>query len=212
MVGKVTMHATLDAIRVAKIMPVIVIDDAAAAPDVIAALQAGGIHCGEITLRTSAGVAAIAAASGISGFTLGAGTVLTTADVDACVDAGSQFIVCPGLDRTVVEYALSLGIAALPGVATATEIQVALSIGLNVVKLFPADRLGGLDAVRSFAGPFPDLQFVPSGGVGLHNVSEYLAHPSIFAISGSWMAPRSAIAAGDFEGIQRLSAEALALT
>lgn len=206
------MHATLDAIRLAKIVPVVVIDDAAVAPDVVAALQAGGIHCAEITLRTAAGIAAIAATAGTSGFTLGAGTVLSTADVDACVDAGAQFVVSPGFDRVVVEYALNLGVAALPGIATATEIQAALGVGLTVVKLFPADRLGGLDTVKAFSGPFPDLQFMPSGGVGLHNAREYLDHPSIFAISGSWMAGRAAIAAGDFESIRRLSAEAMALT
>ena len=205
------MHATLDAIRRTRIVPVVVIDDAAAAPDVVAALQAGGIHCAEITLRTPAGIAAITAIAGTAGFTLGAGTVLSAADVDACVDAGAEFIVSPGFDRAVIEYALSRGVAALPGVATATEIQAAMRVGLEVVKLFPADRIGGLDAVKAFSGPFPDLKFVPSGGVGIHNAREYLAHPSIFAISGSWMVPRATIAASDFESIRRLSSEAINL-
>lgn len=203
------MHATMHAIARVRIVPVVVIDDAGAAPDVVAALQAGGIHCAEITLRTTVGISAIAAIAGTSGFTVGAGTVLSIADVDCCVDAGAQFIVSPGFDRTVVEHALSRGIAVLPGVATATEIQAALSVGLEVVKLFPADQVGGLDAIKSFSGPFPALQFIPSGGVGVHNARAYLDHPSTFAISGSWMAPRAAIAARDFDSIQRLSSEAI---
>ncbi len=205
------MHATMDSIARARIVPVVVIDDAAAAPDVVAALQAGGIHCAEITLRTAAGVDAIASVAGTSGFTVGAGTVLSTADVDACVDAGAQFVVSPGFDRAVVEHAMSLDVAALPGIATATEIQAAMNVGLEVVKLFPADRVGGLDAVKAFSGPFPELKFMPSGGVGVHNAREYIDHPSIFAISGSWMATRAAIAAGDFDTIRRLSAEAIEL-
>lgn len=211
MVGPVAVETVLTSLRDARLVPVVVIDDAGMASDVAAALMAGGIHCAEITLRTPAGLQAIANIAGTAGFTLGAGTVLSVTDVDACVDAGAQFIVSPGFDREVVEHALERGAAAVPGIATASEIQAAMRVGLDSVKLFPADRVGGLDMITSLAGPFPTLTFMPSGGVGPHNAVEYLAHPSVFAVSGSWMASRSAIAARDFDGIRQRSAAAMQL-
>lgn len=194
-----------------KIVPVVVIDDAARAPDVAAALADGGIRCAEMTLRTEGGLAAIAGVAGTAGFTVGAGTVLTPDQVDRCVDAGAQFIVSPGLDVEVVERALERGVAVLPGVATASEIQQALRAGLEAVKFFPADRLGGLYTIQALAGPFPHMRFLPSGGVSVDNAREYLSHPAIFAVGGSWMVSRKAIAAGDLDEIRRRSAEATAL-
>jgi 2-dehydro-3-deoxyphosphogluconate aldolase/(4S)-4-hydroxy-2-oxoglutarate aldolase len=202
---------TLDELFRIRIIPVVVIDDASKAADVAAALAAGGIGCAEITLRTSEGLASIAAISGMSDFVLGAGTVLTVDQVDRCVDAGAKFIVTPGFDDAVVTRAQQLGVAVLPGVATATEIQRALRAGLDTVKFFPADRLGGLPTITSLAGPFPDLSFVPSGGVSAANAVEYLASPSVPAVSGSWMVSREAIARGDFDMIARLSTDAVAL-
>jgi 2-dehydro-3-deoxyphosphogluconate aldolase / (4S)-4-hydroxy-2-oxoglutarate aldolase len=130
---------------------------------------------------------------------------LTVEQVDQCVDAGAQFIVSPGFDDEVVARARLRDVAVLPGVATATEVQRALRAGIEVVKFFPADRLGGLDTIAALAAPFAGVRFVPSGGVTLSNADAYLRHPAIFAISGSWMATRDAIAAGDFEAIERLS-------
>ncbi|HEY5229864.1 MAG TPA: bifunctional 4-hydroxy-2-oxoglutarate aldolase/2-dehydro-3-deoxy-phosphogluconate aldolase, partial [Galbitalea sp.] len=145
------------------------------------------------------------------GFLVGAGTVLTVEQVDRCVDAGAQFLVSPGFDDEVVARAQSHGVVILPGVATATEIQRALRAGIDVVKFFPADRLGGLDTIAALAAPFADVRFVPSGGVNPANASSYLRHPAIFGISGSWMVARDAIAAGDFDAIERLSRAAAAL-
>lgn len=194
-----------------RIVPVIVIDDEARAADVAAALSVGGIRCAEITLRTPAGLKSIEAIAGAEDFVVGAGTVLTAEQVDRCVDAGAKFIVSPGFDDEVVERAQHHGVAVLPGVATATEIQRAMRAGLDAVKFFPADRLGGLDTIRSLAAPFPGLRFVPSGGVTPGNALDYLANPAILAISGSWMVTRELIGSGDLMTIERLSAEASAL-
>jgi 2-dehydro-3-deoxyphosphogluconate aldolase / (4S)-4-hydroxy-2-oxoglutarate aldolase len=193
-----------------RIVPVVVIDDATVAPQLARALTDGGIGCAEITLRTPAGLEAIRAASQVPGFIVGAGTVTTPAQVDSVVDAGAAFLVSPGLDDAVVARAAQRGVPILPGVATATEVQRAIASGLSVLKLFPANLVGGLDAVRAFAGPFPEVRFVPSGGVSDANAREYLASPSVFAVSGSWMVPREAIAAGDLETVSRLSAQAVA--
>jgi 2-dehydro-3-deoxyphosphogluconate aldolase/(4S)-4-hydroxy-2-oxoglutarate aldolase len=192
------------------IVPVVVVDDAATAPELVAALAEGGITTVELTLRTAAGIDAIRAVAGSSSY-IGAGTVLTARQVDEVADAGAAFIVSPGYDDEVVERALELGLTVLPGIATPTELQRALKAGLNDVKLFPADRLGGLDTIKAFSGPFPGVGFMPSGGVSPANAVDYLAHPSVFAISGSWMVPRDLIARGDFAEIARLSADATAL-
>jgi 2-dehydro-3-deoxyphosphogluconate aldolase/(4S)-4-hydroxy-2-oxoglutarate aldolase len=190
-----------------QLVPVVVIDDARQAVSLGRALAAGGIGCAEITLRTEAGLAAIEAIAGIPDFIVGAGTVTTADQVDRVADAGARFIVSPGIDEDVLERAAARGIAAIPGIATATEVQRAIRAGVDVVKLFPAGLLGGIDMISALAGPFPELRFLPSGGVGLGNAVEYLAHPAVLAVSGSWMVPRSLISAGDFAGIERLSAE-----
>lgn len=194
-----------------RFVPVIVIDDARQAAPLAEALLRGGIGCAEITLRTDAGFTAIAAASAVPDFIVGAGTVLTPDEVDRVVEAGARFVVSPGLAEDVVERSIALGIEVIPGVATATEVQRALRLGLSRLKLFPAGPLGGMAAVRALAGPFPDVRFLPSGGVTAENAGEYLSSPSVFAVSGSWMATRDLIAAGDFAAIERLSRECAAL-
>jgi 2-dehydro-3-deoxyphosphogluconate aldolase/(4S)-4-hydroxy-2-oxoglutarate aldolase len=199
----------LERLEAARIVPVVVIDDAGSALEAASALAAGGITSAEITLRTPAGPAAIAAIAGLPDFTRGAGTVLTPDDVDRCADSGAEFIVSPGFDSFVVERALELGLTVIPGVATASELQAALRFGLTALKFFPADRLGGLPTIASLAAPFPQVRFMPSGGVSLSNAAEYLAHPAVFAVGGSWMIPRSAIAASDFDLIARLSSVAV---
>lgn len=206
------MPTSIEEIGARRIVPVVVLDDAAHAPALVAALASGGIRCAEITLRTGAGLDAIAAVAGTPDFTVGAGTVLTVEQVDRCADAGAEFIVSPGLDEAIVERTLERGLVPLPGIATATELQRALRLGLTAVKFFPADRLGGLETIKALAAPFAGVTFMPSGGVSLANAAAYLADPAILAISGSWMVNRGAIAAGDFESIERLSAEAMALT
>jgi 2-dehydro-3-deoxyphosphogluconate aldolase/(4S)-4-hydroxy-2-oxoglutarate aldolase len=193
-----------------RILPVVVIDDPGMAVDAVAALAAGGIGAAEITLRTEAGLPSIAAVSA-AGYLVGAGTVLTPGDVDRVADAGARFIATPGLDREVVERALGRGLDVLPGAATATEVQAALRCGLGAVKLFPADRLGGLDLISALAGPFPAVGFVPSGGVSPANLVPYLTHPNVPAVSGSWMVSRELLRAGDLAAIELLSREAAQL-
>jgi len=207
------MNASLVLERLAaiRIIPVIVIDDAGVAPDLAAALTAGGIGCAEITLRTPAGLQALASVNEVPGFLAGAGTVITVDQVDRCVDAGAQFLVSPGFDDDVVARAQHHDVAILPGVATATDIQRALRAGIDVLKFFPADRLGGLDTIAALAAPFTGVRFVPSGGVSASNAADYLRHPAIFAVSGSWMATRTAIAARDFDTVVELSRIAAAI-
>lgn len=192
-----------------RVIPVVVIDDESRAADVASALLAGGIRCAEITLRTDAGLAAIAAIAALelSGFTVGAGTVLTLDDLERSVDAGARFIVSPGFDEQLVERANDLGVGVLPGTATATEVQRAAKAGVATVKFFPADRLGGLDTIAALAAPFRHTRFVPSGGVTAQNGLDYLRHPAVPAISGSWMVTRQLVADGDFAAIERLSAD-----
>ncbi|MFT4122753.1 MAG: bifunctional 4-hydroxy-2-oxoglutarate aldolase/2-dehydro-3-deoxy-phosphogluconate aldolase [Microbacteriaceae bacterium] len=193
------------------IVPVVVLDDAEAAPELAAALVAGGIGCAEITLRTPAGLGAIARiAASRPDFLVGAGTVLDVDEVDRIADAGGRFVVSPGLDPAIVTRARDLGIEALPGVATASEVQHARRLGLRRVKLFPAGQLGGRATIEALAAPFADMRFLPSGGVGPHNAADYLACAAVFAVSGSWMVPRDALAAGDWRRVERLSAQAVA--
>ena len=200
--------STLETITRIGIVPVITIDDAARAVDLASALAAGGIDCAEITLRTPAGLAAIAAiAAALPDFTVGAGTVLTSSDVDRVTDAGASFIVSPGFDDEVVDRARERGVLPVPGVATATEVQRALRAGVDHLKLFPAAQLGGRAMVDALAAPFPQVRFLPSGGVTAENAADYAASPAVFAVSGSWMATRAMIAAGDWETVTLLSAE-----
>jgi 2-dehydro-3-deoxyphosphogluconate aldolase / (4S)-4-hydroxy-2-oxoglutarate aldolase len=199
--------AAVRALVAARIVPVVVLDDAAGALALADALAAGGLRTVEITLRTPAGIDAIAAISGRTDLEVGAGTVVTPEQVDLVADAGARFVVSPGLDPDVVERTRERGLLPLPGVATATEAQRAVRLGLEVVKFFPADRLGGLDGIRALAAPFGDLRFMPSGGVTPETAAEYLAHPAIAAVSGSWMVPRDALRDGDWARVERLARE-----
>ena len=201
------MPITVD--DVGPVIPVVVIDEASRAGDVALALADGGIYFAEVTLRTDAGLGAIAAIAdlNIPGFTVGAGTVLSRDDLERSLAAGAQFIVSPGFDDDLVSRALDAGVAVLPGVATATEVQRAIAAGVDTVKFFPADRLGGLPTIAALAAPFRHTRFVPSGGVTAENALEYLGHAAVPAVSGSWMVTREMISGGDFAGITRVSQE-----
>lgn len=202
---KFTIGAAPGTLELSGIVPVVVIDDAGMAQDLAAALLQGGVPRAEITLRTPAAVSAMAAMAAVDGFTVGAGTVLSTDDVERCVDAGARFIVSPGLDPRVVEHSHSRGVVAIPGVATATELQTAAALGLTAVKFFPAERLGGLGMIDALRGPFPGVRFMPSGGITAAQAATYLAHPAVFAVGGSWMVSRTTLNSGNFETIARLS-------
>jgi len=201
----------LDRIGAARLVPVVVLDDAASAAPLAEALAAGGLPVAEVTFRTAAAVESIRAMSANPDMLVGAGTVLTPEQVDAAVDAGASYIVSPGLSVPVVRRCAERGVLALPGAVTATEVQAALSEGLTAVKFFPAATSGGAPAIKALSAPFGDLRFVPTGGIGPANLSDYLSIEAVLAVGGSWMVPRSDIAAGDFAKVTSLTAEAVAL-
>lgn len=206
------MTDVVDRIRSARLVPVVVLDDAASAVPLAEALIAGGLPVAEVTFRTAAAVESIRAMSRIPDMLVGAGTVLTPDQVDAAVDAGASYVVSPGLSVPVVRRCAERGVLALPGAVTATEVQAALAEGLTAVKFFPAATSGGAPAIKALAAPFAGLQFVPTGGIGPSNLADYLSIPAVLAVGGSWMVPRAEIAAGDFAAVQTLTAEAVALT
>ncbi|RYV49725.1 bifunctional 4-hydroxy-2-oxoglutarate aldolase/2-dehydro-3-deoxy-phosphogluconate aldolase [Pengzhenrongella frigida] len=201
----------LSALSAARLVPVVVLDDAADADALAGALVAGGLPVAEVTFRTAAAQDSIRAMAARGDILVGAGTILTAAQVDQAVAAGASYIVSPGLSRAVVERCQELGVLALPGAITATEIQAALELGLTTVKFFPAGTSGGAPAIKALSAPFVGLKFVPTGGVGPKNLGDYLSISAVAAVGGSWMCPRDLVTAGDFAGITALTAEAVAL-
>ena len=169
------------------VVPVVVLDDPELAVPLGEALLAGGIDVVEITLRTDAGLEAIRRLAALPDLHVGAGSVLVPAQVDEVVAAGARFVVSPGLSVDVVERSRALGVPALPGVATASDLMTATALGLSEVKFFPAGLLGGPAAIRALAAPFTRMSFMPSGGVNADTMADYLAVPAVPAVSGSWM-------------------------
>ncbi|MCL2056832.1 MAG: bifunctional 4-hydroxy-2-oxoglutarate aldolase/2-dehydro-3-deoxy-phosphogluconate aldolase [Oscillospiraceae bacterium] len=204
------MHPVLEQISKIAIVPVIKIDDVEKAVPLAKALAAGGIPCAEITFRTAEGEEAIRRiAKELPDILLGAGTVLTKAQVDKAIDAGAKFIVSPGLNPEVVAYCAEKGIPITPGCANPSDIEQALAFGLEVVKFFPAEQAGGLDYIKAVSAPYPSLKFMPTGGINAANITKYLAFEKILACGGSWMVPADLISAGKFDEITRLSKEAV---
>lgn len=200
--------ATIQRIR---ILPVVVADDPDSASPLAAALIAGGLPVAEVTFRTAGAAGVLRAMAALPGLLVGAGTVVTVAQVDLAADAGARFVVSPGLDVRVVKRCQALGLPVYPGVATATEIQAALGCGVSTVKFFPAEPLGGTATVAALAAPFSDVRFIPTGGIGPAQAGRYLALKSVLAVGGSWMVPPAAIAAGDWARVTALTAGAAAL-
>lgn len=196
-------------IRSVGIVPVVVLDDAADAQPLAAALIAGGLGVAEVTFRTAAARDAIAAMTADPHMLVGAGTVLTTDQVDAALDAGARFIVSPGFSETVVQHCLRRGVPVFPGVATASEVQRAFEAGLRTVKFFPAEASGGLAALKAIGAPYAMMRFIPTGGIGPDTAADYLRHPAVVAVGGSWMVARTLVAAGRFEEITGLAAAAV---
>jgi 2-dehydro-3-deoxyphosphogluconate aldolase/(4S)-4-hydroxy-2-oxoglutarate aldolase len=194
----------ITALAAHRIVPVVAIDDAGDVNSLGEGLLHGGLPLAEVTLRTAAAADAIRALSSRGDILVGAGTVLTAAQVDEAVRAGARFIVSPGLSRAVVERCREHGVAVLPGAVTATEIQAALELGLTTVKFFPAEASGGLRAIRALSAPFATVRFVPTGGVTPANLSGYLDCPAVLAVGGSWMVPRASLASRDWLHIAEL--------
>ena len=193
----------------AGIVPVVVLDDAKDAVATANAMVAGGIDVMEITFRTAAAPDAIRAVSeNCPDMLVGAGTVLSLDQCKKAIEMGAKFIVSPGFDPEVVGYCVENNIPITPGCVTPTEITAALKMGLKVLKFFPANVYGGLNAMKNLAAPFVGIKFLPTGGVNTANIREYIDSPFIHAVGGSWVCPKADIAAGNFEKITALCAEA----
>jgi 2-dehydro-3-deoxyphosphogluconate aldolase/(4S)-4-hydroxy-2-oxoglutarate aldolase len=210
-----TLPTTVDLLgRIAesRIVPVVVAHDVGEAAVLADALVEGGLPVAEITFRTSAAADVIRELVADGRLLVGAGTVITSEQVDVAVEAGAQFIVSPGLVRSVVERANELGVLVIPGIATATEAIAAITLGVRVVKFFPAESSGGAAAVRAFASVFPDLRFIPTGGIDEARAGDYLSIPSVIAVGGSWMLPRQEVVLGDVAALREIISTAVSAT
>jgi 2-dehydro-3-deoxyphosphogluconate aldolase/(4S)-4-hydroxy-2-oxoglutarate aldolase len=194
-----------------RVVPVLTADNAEDAEHACRAILAGGLTSVEITFRTAAAVEAIRRASRIDGLEVGAGTVLSESQLEAAVDAGARFAVAPSLNEVVVRAAREAGFPYVPGVGTPTEIDRARELGCEIVKLFPASLVGGPAFVKAVSPVFPDVRYVPTGGINLENLAEYLALPSVFACGGTWICEPALVRAGRFDEIERRAREAAAL-
>ena len=199
----------LSRLAAAGVVPVVVLDNAADAVPTAKAMVAGGIDVMEITFRTAAAADSIrAVAAEVPEILVGAGTVLNLEQCKLAVECGAKFIVSPGYDEETVAWCVENGVAVTPGCVTPTEIMAALKHGLKVVKFFPANVYGGLNAIKALSGPFVGLKFIPTGGVNQQNLGEFVSNPSIHAVGGSWVCPKADIAAHNFDKITQLCAEA----
>ena len=194
------------------LVPVITINNSQDAVPLARALLRGDIACAEITFRTTSAAEAIRRiCSECPEILIGAGTVLTIQQAEQAVQAGAQYIVSPGFDASVVNWCQEHTIPVLPGVATPTEINMALARGLKVLKFFPAEEIGGVRMLKALYAPYSDVRFVPTGGIALHNLAQYVALPNVAACGGSWMATGNMISENKFDEIARLAGEARAL-
>ncbi|MDR0272696.1 MAG: bifunctional 4-hydroxy-2-oxoglutarate aldolase/2-dehydro-3-deoxy-phosphogluconate aldolase [Clostridiales bacterium] len=206
------MHPIFEKLQTLRIVPVIVIHDAAKAVPLAKALCDGGLPCAEVTFRTAAAADAIRAiAKEFPEMLVGAGTVLNAKQADEAIEAGAKFLVAPGLNPETVRHARSKGVPMLPGVCTPSEIELGLSLGLEVLKFFPAEQAGGTIMLKALSAPYVNMRFVPTGGLTPANVNDYLSIKSVVACGGSWMVKDELIASGDFAKITELTREAVAL-
>lgn len=206
------MNEVLEQFGKIGIIPVVVLDDAKDAKPLGQALMEGGLPCAEVTFRTAAAEEAIRIMSeSFPDMLVGAGTVLTTEQVDRAVAAGAKFIVSPGINPKVVDYCVKKNIPITPGTCNPTNVETALEFGLDVCKFFPAEQAGGLNYIKAIAAPYVGMKFMPTGGINAQNVREYLKYDRILACGGSWMVKGDLIKAGDFAKIKELTAEAAAI-
>ncbi len=204
------MNEVLKEISKIGIVPVIALEDAADAAPLAKALCDGGLPCAEVTFRTAAAEESIRImASQFPNMLVGAGTVLTTEQVDKAVAAGAKFIVSPGLNPKVVKYCVEKNIPVTPGCANPSDVEQAIELGLEVVKFFPAEAAGGLNMIKSMAAPYTNMKFMPTGGINAKNLTSYLDFKKIIACGGSWMVNGDLVKAKDWAGITALTKEAV---
>ena len=203
--------SVFSALAESRVLPVAVVHDRGTAIPLAAALGEGGLRMAEVTLRTAAASEVIRDMVDAGGLLIGAGTVIRPAQVQEVCDAGARFVVTPGFSAGVVRECQALGVPVVPGIATPTELQMALDAGVDTVKFFPAVAAGGLPMIKAMAAPYPDVRFVPTGGITSANVASFLAVPEVLAVGGSWMVAADLLAQRRFDRITALSAEAVAL-
>ena len=197
--------------KMAPVIPVLVIEDLAHAQPLAEALVAGGLPVLEITLRTDCALEAITAMSSVEGAVVGAGTVLSAAQMEVAGAAGARFAVSPGATPTLIDAARVNDMPLLPGAQTCSEVMALLEQGYNVQKFFPAEAIGGATALKSIAGPLPQVTFCPTGGISLTRAPDYLTLANVACVGGSWVAPKNVMAKGDWAAITALAQEASAL-
>jgi len=203
------MTDVVAALKNARVLPVLTCDSAEQAEAACEALVVGGLSCVEITFRTEAAAEAIGRVSGIDGLVVGAGTILSSEQARRAASAGATFAVAPGTAREVVEACAELKLPFFPGVATPSEIAFARSLGCHVLKVFPASTLGGPTFLRAVTPPYPDVRFIPTGGVNLGNLADFLAVTSVLACGGSWMVDQQLLREKRFDEVERLAREAV---
>lgn len=197
-------------VNVSPVIPVVSIEDAAEAVAIAAALKAGGIGIIEVTLRTAAGLDAIRRITAeVEGMLVGAGTVTLPGQMRLVAAAGAAFALSPGITPALVEAARQAGVAFIPGVATASDILVALEHELSVVKFFPAATAGSIPALKALSAPFPQVRFCPTGGITLDSAQDFLDLPAVACVGGTWLTPPALVAARDWPAITSLAAQAV---
>lgn len=206
------MNEVLRKIQMMGIVPVIKLDDAKDAVPLAKALCDGGLPCAEVTFRTAAAEESIRLMrEAFPDMHIGAGTVLTTEQVDLAINAGATFIVSPGLNPKIVSYCVERNITITPGCSNPSDIETAIELGLEVVKFFPAEAAGGLAMIKAMSAPYVNMKFMPTGGVNASNLNTYLDFPKIVACGGSWMVKDDLVKAGDFNKITQLTKEAVTM-
>lgn len=200
-----------EALRACRVVPVVKLPDAGCAEGLGRALIAGGLPCVEVTFRSAAAEAAISIMSAMPGLLVGAGTIRSVEQARAAKRAGARFVVSPGLREDVVRYCLDEGMPVSPGVCTPGEIERALDAGAKVLKFFPAENFGGIGTLKAFGAVYPDVPFMPTGGVNADNLAQYLALDNVLCCGGSWLAETKLLSEGRFDEIERRSARAAAI-
>ncbi len=206
------MKQLIEQIQQTTVIPVIKIDNVEDALPLAEALKKGGLCAAEITFRTDAAEESIRRiAKAYPDFLIAAGTVLTCEQADKAMAAGASFIVSPGTNPEVVKHCNEKGYPVIPGVCTPSEVEMAMSLGLTYLKFFPAEAAGGVKMIKAMAAPYTKVKFMPTGGIGVKNLAEYLNCKAVFACGGSWMVPSDKIADGKFDEIEALTREAVQL-
>lgn len=204
------MNDVLKRISDIGIVPVIKIDDSNKAGDLAKSLCKGGLPCAEVTFRTNSCIESIKSMKKeCPEMIVGAGTVLNIKQVDEAISAGAEFIVSPGFNPDVVKYCVDKGIAITPGCSSPSDIEQAIKYGLDVVKFFPAEAIGGLKMIKAMAAPYSNIKFFPTGGISLKNINEYLSYDCVICCGGTWMVPSELMKVGDFKGIEDLARQAV---